>query len=258
MTSHDPSSLGVVPEGLSILALGTGDAFSATRYGACLSVEHRDGDRIHRVLIDCPHPIRKILHEGRDTSDLDVGSFDACVLTHLHADHASGLEGWAFFHRFALRRPATLLTHPAVARDLWAHLQPSMGVLLNAKREPVAMREEDYFDVRTFVDSIELGPFRIEARTAWHHIPTIALRIHAGGRCFGYSADTAFDPALFEWLAESDLLVHEANLGPAHTPYAELAKLPAEVRAKMRLVAFPDEFVPTDVEPLQQGRRYVV
>ena len=76
-TRHENPEL---PQGLSFLTLGTGDAFSATRYGACLSVEHREGDTVHRVLVDCPHPIRKILHEGRDTRDLDVGSFDALVL----------------------------------------------------------------------------------------------------------------------------------------------------------------------------------
>ncbi|MBX3247922.1 MAG: ribonuclease Z [Myxococcales bacterium] len=245
---------------LSFIALGTGDAFSAKRYGACLAVEHREGDTSRWLLIDCPHPIRKLLHEGsREVAPgLDVGSFDALVLTHLHADHASGLEGWGFFHRFALQKKATLLAHPSVARDLWTHLQPSMGWLLDARREPVAMTEEDYFDVRTFVDEIELGPFRIEARTTWHHIPTIALCIHAGGRCLGYSADTAFDPALFEWLAASDLLVHEANLGPAHTPYATLAALPADVRAKIRLIAFPDDFVPDAIEPLREGARVEV
>ena len=72
--------------------------------------------------------------------------------------------------------------------------------------------------------------------------PTTALLIEAAGRKLGYSADTAFDPALIEFLAQADLIIHETNLGPAHTPYTSLAALPAELRARMRLVHYPDTF----------------
>ena len=46
-----------------------------------------------------------------------------------------------------------------------------------------------------------------------------------------------------------------SNLGGAHTPYAELAALPAELRAKMRLIAYPDAFDPGDwaITPLVEG-----
>ncbi|HEY8427763.1 MAG TPA: hypothetical protein VIL20_05285, partial [Sandaracinaceae bacterium] len=92
-----------------------------------------------------------------------------------------------------------------------------------------------------------------------HHIPTTAFRIRAGGRTLGYSADTAFDPSLIAWLAEADLVVHETNYG-IHTPYASLATLPAELRAKMRLIHYPDDFdlAASRIEPLVQGRRYAV
>jgi len=238
---------------MRVVPLGIGDAFSALHYGASLAIEH-DGARL---LVDCPHPIRKMLHEA--LPGVDVGDFDALVLTHLHADHASGLEGWGFFHHFALRRRALVLTHPQVARDLWSTLAPSMGVLLRGpEREATSYVEDDFFDVRTFVDETTVGPFRIRCRTTWHHIPTIALRIEAGDRVLGYSADTAFDPALLEWLQDADLIVHETNLGGAHTPYADLRALPEETRARMRLIAFPDGFVPQEIVPLVQGRTYAL
>ncbi|MEM9069916.1 MAG: MBL fold metallo-hydrolase [Myxococcota bacterium] len=244
---------------LSLLPLGIGDAFSAIHYGASLALESEG----RWLLIDCPHPIRKMMREAGQSAgiELDAAMFDGMVLTHLHADHASGLEGWGFFHHFALQRRAVVLTHPQVARDLWASLAPSMGVLLRKdgdKRVPRTYHESDYFDIRTFVDSIELGPFTVHCRTTWHHIPTIALRIEAGGRTLGYSADTAFDPSLVEWLSDADLIVHETNLGGAHTPYEELAALPESLRAKMRLIAFPDGFQPQAIEPLVQGRRVTV
>ena len=239
--------------------MGIGDAFSALHYGACLAIEHREADESTWLLVDCPHPIRKMLREGglaAGVPELDVGSFAGLVLTHLHADHASGLEGWGFFHHFALQRPALVATHPQVHRDLWQTLQPSMGVLLRGpERTPTEYGLEDYFDVRPFTDTTTIGPFTIRCRTTWHHIPTIALRIEAGGRALGYSADTAFDPALVEWLADCDLIVHETNLGGAHTPYDQLRELTPELRAKMRLIAFPDGFEPQHIEPLVQGQR---
>lgn len=250
---------------LFFVPLGIGDAFSALHYGACLAVGHDDGAQTRWLLIDCPHPIRKMIREGAEQAGcagLDVGDFEALVLTHLHADHASGLEGWGFFHHFALQRRAIVATHPQVARDVWASLAPSMGVL-RTREGTKSFTEEDFFDVRTFVDELVLGPFTVRCRTTWHHIPTIALTITAGGRTLGYSADTAFDPALVEWLARADLVVHETNLGGAHTPYPSLAELPPATRAKMRLIAFPDGFDPASfggepIERLVQGRRYEV
>lgn len=246
----------------SFIPLGIGDAFSALHYGASLAIEHEG----RWLLVDCPHPIRKMMREGGIAAgfpSLDVADFEGLVLTHLHADHASGLEGWGFFHHFALRRPAIVLTHPQVARDLWSTLAASMGVLLRGpERKPTPYRESDYFDVRTFTDSISIGPFEVQCRTTWHHIPTIALKITAGGKTLGYSADTAFSRELIDWLADADMVVHETNLGGAHTPYEELAALPDALRAKMRLIAFPDGFEPLRengaIEPLVQGQRYVL
>ena len=76
----------------SFIPLGIGDAFSALHYGACLAIEHEG----RWLLVDCPHPIRKMMREGGIAAglpELDVGNFEGLVLTHLHADHASGLEG---------------------------------------------------------------------------------------------------------------------------------------------------------------------
>ncbi len=152
---------------LSFLTLGVGDAFSALRYSSCLAVEAEG----QVLLIDCPHPIRKMMREASESSGvpLDADRVAGVALTHLHADHSSGLEG------------------------------------------------------------------------------------------LGYSPDTAFDEGLIAWLAEADLVVHETNYG-VHTPYAKLAALPAELRARMRLIHYPDDFDTgtSVIEPLAQGRRYTV
>ena len=103
---------------------------------------------------------------------------------------------------------------------------------------------DDYFEhvPLAWTGDTSIGPFRIRARRTIHHVPTSALLIEAGGRTLGYSSDTAFDPELIAFLAPADLIIHETNLGPAHTPYSALAALPAELRARMRLIHYQDRF----------------
>ncbi len=225
------------PPGLTVLCVGNGDAFSRSRYSTSLVLEAEG----HRLLIDCPHPIRKMLAEADPR--LDLGDLDGLLLTHLHGDHASGVEGWAFAHHFGLQRRGVLLAHPEVAEPLWpAHLQVTMRDLLGADGPRPPMTFADYFDWRPLGEAqpTRFGPFEIEVRRTYHHIPTFAFRVRAGGATVGYSADTGWDPALFEWLCAADAVVHETNLGPAHTPFATLCALPPAQRDKLRLVAWPD------------------
>lgn len=227
---------------MKVTALGTGDAFSADRYSSCLLVE--DGDT--RVLVDCPHPIRKVLKEST-AGRVDVGDITHLVLTHLHADHASGVEGFAWFCRFILQRRVPLIAHPAVLAGLWPQLAPSMSELLhvdadNHPHHRSRLDADDLFDAVALTPSQSIGSMTVESRMTIHHIPTTALFFTgSGGARFGYSADTAFDVDLLAWLDRADVIFHETNWG-AHTPYAKLAELPAPLRQKMRLIHWPDEY----------------
>ncbi|ATB49572.1 MBL fold metallo-hydrolase [Corallococcus macrosporus] len=246
---------------LSFITLGIGDAFSALRYSSCLAVEAED----QVLLVDCPHPIRKMMREASESAGvpLDADRVSAVALTHLHADHASGLESLGYFSFFVLQRKLEVLAHPAVADRLWeGSLAAGMECLIEKRGEPPHARHfEDYFEHTPLSteSTVRHGPFLIESRMTYHHVPTTALRIHAGGRCLGYSADTAYDEGLIDWLSKADLIIHETNYG-VHTPYEKLAALPAELRARMRLIHYPDDFDTgaSVIEPLAQGRRYNV
>lgn len=243
---------------LTLYPLGVGDAFAGKYYSTALALE-ADG---RWLLVDCPHPIRKMMIES--PAPIDVGDLDAVVLTHLHGDHVSGLEGLAFFDHFVERRRTVLVTHPRNAETLWSrHYEATMATIIGAdgRRQP-DRGFADYFDHRALTPDgpVEIGPFSIECRPTRHHIFTTALRITAGGRSVGYSADTAFDPALIDWLAEADRVVHEVNFGGAHTPYDKLVGLPAAVRDKMWLVQYSDLFAVDEsaIEPLREGRVYAI
>lgn len=244
---------------LRLLPLGVGDAFSALSYSTCLALECEG----RWLLLECPHPIRKMMREGSASAglDLDVDRVEAVAVTHLHADHSSGLEGLGYYSHFALGRRAVLLAHPAVSARLWERLAAGMDSLLGADGGPVTRTLEDWFELVPLdpARAVRRGPFQVECRPTRHHIPTTALRVLAGGACVAYSADTAFDPALVDWLAEADLVLHETNHGPGHTDFERLAALPAALRARMRLVHAPDGFdAGGRIEPLRQGRLYDV
>lgn len=244
---------------MRFVAAGVGDAFSARYYSACLVVEA--GDQL--VLIDCPHPIQKMLFEAGASSGVDLSPdrVGAVVLTHLHADHASGLEGLAYFFRFYLHRRLRLAAHPSVLERLWsAHLAAGMDRLVIEGR-PKAMQLTDYFELVELDERrpVAVGPLEVSCRLTAHHVPTTALLLSAQGRVLGHSSDTSFDEGLIEWLAAADLFVHETNFG-IHTPYEKLAALPETLRKKMRLFHYPDVFALEEsvIEPLRQGRVYAV
>ena len=248
--------------GMSLLPLGVGDAFSGRYYSSCLAV-NADGAWL---LIDCPHPIRKMMCEASVSAgvNLDIAQVTAVVLTHLHADHCSGMEGFGFFSRFTLGRRAILLAHPAVSSRLWdGHLAGGMELALQGLGVPSIKRTlDDFFDARPLAceEEVSVGPFRLRCRLTNHTVPTAALRVEAAGRSLSYSADTAFDPDLIAWLADANLIVHETHPGFLHTPYDQLATLPEALRARMRLIHYPDHFDldSSAIEPLRQGRYYNV
>jgi ribonuclease BN (tRNA processing enzyme) len=240
---------------LEVLVLGVGDTFSELHHSTALLLECAG----FRLAIDCPDQYRAVLKDAAQKSGrvLSLSDIDHVLITHVHGDHMNGLEGAAFFKHFVDRKRLQLITAPEVREQIWdQRLKASMGVLWNGS-EHRDMSFDSYFEhvPLSWAEPIGVGPFRIRARRTVHHVPTSALFIEAGGRSLGYSADTAFDPELIAFLEPADLIIHETNLGPAHTPYAALAALPAALRHKMRLIHYPDGFdvAHSVITPLREG-----
>jgi hypothetical protein len=61
-------------------------------------------------------------------------------------------------------------------------------------------------------------------------------------------------------LAAADVIIHETNHSVWHTPYEKLTALPGDLRRRMRLIHYPDDFDQANsaIEPLQQGRVYPI
>lgn len=250
---------------LTLLPLGTGNAFSAERHSCCNALVHDDDGARAVLLIDCPHPLRKVLRDAAQVQGfaLDIADVTACALTHLHADHASGVEGFLWFSRFVLGTKGTLSLHDDVRARLWdGHLAGGMEQLLDDQGIPTRLTLDDVATCVRLTEEapVRIGPFAVEVRRTRHHIPTFALRVRAGGASVAFSADTSFDAALIAWLLEADLAVHEAGHGFGHTPLEALAALPEADRARMRLTHLGDEVdrAALPIAPLEEGRAIVV
>lgn len=225
--------------GLRILAVGVGDTFSERHKTASLLLECEGV----RLAIDCPDRYRGALRDA-SRGRLGLEDIDHVLITHVHGDHVNGLEGVAFYKHFVQGSRTRLAISPDLRGVLWEQrLRAPMGTLWDGARYR-EMGFDDYFEPTELPwgRPIQLGPFEITTRRTKHHVPTTALFVRAGGRSFGYSADTAFDPELVAFLARADIVAHETNYGPAHTSYSDLAALPAEIRDRMRLVHYPDAF----------------
>lgn len=223
-----------------VIILGTGDAFSEERTPTALLLVC---DRFF-LAVDCPDSYRKVLRETASKAGraLPLESIDHLLLTHVHGDHMNGVEGVAFYKRLVEGKPLNLVASAEVRSVIWEQrLRASMGTLWDG----AVLQEKSFDDYFVFQplsgsEPTVVGPFRIRARRTRHHVPTSALLIEAGGRVLGYSSDAAFDPELIDFLAPAHLILHETNLGPAHSPLSDLATLPTQIRRRMRLVHYPD------------------
>jgi len=225
-----------------VVVLGVGDTFSERHHSTALLLAC---DGFH-LAIDCPDMYRSVLRDAAERSGrgLAIADIDHVLITHVHGDHMNGLEGFAFYKRFVEGKKVRLVASPEVRAAIWdERLKAPMRALWDGARFQT-LGFDDYFEhvPLDWASPITVGPFRIRARRTIHHVPTSALLVEAAGRTLGYSSDTAFDPELIEFLSPADLIIHETNFGPAHTPYAALAGLPADLRTRMRLIHYSDLF----------------
>ena len=227
-----------------VLVLGVGDAFSARYYSTSFLLN----TGVHWTLIDCPFPIRKIIAEACEPNPglhVDLDDVDDVIVTHLHADHCSGVETYGFYKRFIQRKLGALHGTGETLTNLWEHhLYGGMAILedmVTGKR--AVATPNDYYrpcEMR-FGRGNPVAGASVEIRPTRHPVPTVALKIRYQDKTLGYSSDTSFDPTLIDWLKDCDLIIHETNKAP-HTPLHQLVEVSAEVSERMRLIHYPDDF----------------
>ena len=232
---------------MRVLILGAGDAFTTTGFGSSALIESGGS----YVLLDCPDLVHRALVEATRAAgwDVDASRIDDILITHLHGDHANGLEAIGFA-RMILRMERPQAVQPRVfvnrlaGERLWERLAPAMEQQRWLDRPA---RLDDYFDLRPIDpgEAFRVGPLEVRARRTDHPVPATGFLIGDGSWTLGWSGDTTFERDHVEWLSAADLIVHECGLGPVHTQLEELGALPDALRARLRLIHLPDGFDPS-------------
>lgn len=120
---------------------------------------------------------------------------DGIVVSHEHPDHRSDLEGFSVACTYVVRREGVPVWAPAGVREHGYHTGPP------------ALAFTDVADG----DRFAVAGMAFTASRTDHGPETLALRVEAGGRSLGYSADTGpgWSPARLG--APLDLLLSEAT-----------------------------------------------
>ncbi len=242
---------------MQILITGVGDAFTRLHFGSSAVVRAPEG----WVLIDCPDLPHRAVHEAAAKAGWPLAAVDIddIIVTHLHGDHSNGLESLAFARmirrsRGENRPKLRLHINRQSARRVWEKLAPAMDGASTGNMRSL----DDYFEVHELDPQREahIAGLTVRCRFTQHPVPTTGLLLSDGNVTFGWSSDTPFEQAHIEWLAQADLIVHEANEGPAHTPIERLNELSAALRRKMHLIHLPDDFDRscTDIDQLYEGQ----
>ena len=225
---------------MRLIVTGTGDAFSAERFGSSALLETSEGF----VAIDCPGSPLAMYRKASERSGLEIdpGRIHDLILTHLHADHAGGLETMAFYCKYMAKEPSRpgLWAASRVMDRMWERLAPSMDGR-GTGDEPTATLS-DFFapgilqsDHRT-----KVGNLTVEVRSTRHSIPTVGLLISDGSTTLGWSGDTEFELEHAQWLSQADLIIHECGQSAMHATWEQLSTLPEELQKRMRLLHVPD------------------
>ena len=186
-------------------------------------------------------------------------------LTHVHADHDGGLV-----EKLVSGSPTRVIASDPVFRAFVEKARLLTGRDFEEERLVTHISANPGNRVR-----IEVAADYAELETRWnlHPIPTNGFKLTFGGRTFGYSGDTQYDPATLEdlrrrgMLAEAhfhdlmyffwtpdgeptvDLLYHEAGIPPIHTDKEALRALSDAITSKMSLVHIADGEVPRGFAP---------
>jgi len=263
---------------LSIFFVGVGSAFAMEHYQTSILIAKGDT----HILVDCGEngPLALNSH-GIDVSDIQT-----LFVTHLHSDHVAGV-GHLALKNYYVARP--FMKKPKLRCIVNEHMQQLMwdkalsaGLMYNEIIGEELARPlcfEDYFTVvrptwkqiqPREVWEVKIGEIKLEIfRTL--HIPQQAPTWDAAFPSYGlmiddrvfYSGDSQFDPSLIDQYKHAEAFFHDVQFfpGAVHAPLADLKKLPEDIKKKMFLMHYADNFEEQEIGGFAgwatQGNSYV-
>ena len=230
-----------------ILFLGTGSGFSSLpntnillNYTNC------------RVLIDFGFTGLGQLR----TFDIRPDTIDALIITHMHSDHIGGIEMLAYILKFKYNKKLLLiLPHFEFKFMLWDALKNSM------KFSPHGiMQMSDYFDTIIAYRTDKVYKIRFKSHdflfVKTKHIPgmlSFGVMFNINTKKVFYTSDIIFDPEFLMLVNNKytpSVIIHDCKTDASdekvHASYRRLKTLPVELKKKMLLIHYDDNFIQFD------------
>lgn len=215
---------------MKLTMLGVGNGFSPGVYDNNALLESKGS----RTLIDCGVTAWESLRQlGLQERDIDT-----IFITHLHFDHAGGLEAAALHSRHFSHRKIRLLLPEPLCQSVWKEYL--LGGLYNPNEGLNTL--EDYFDV---VPLRAGEPFLLctDVWATWFRTRHIDGKFSCGllvKDAFAYTSDMRADLPLVEDLIAQGaaVVLHDCQMKNAvvHADYRQLCAYPAQVREKLLLM----------------------
>lgn len=233
---------------MKLLFLGASSAFAVQRghFQSNMVIFSESG---RKLLIDCGTDIRHSLY----AQNLTHSDIDAVYISHLHADHAGGLE-WLGFTRYFRdeQRPALYISGDQ-RRKLWTNLL-SAGM---SSLEEKAATLKTYFDVMSIRDRCfrwENYHFQLirtpHAISNGKPLPSYGLVISTPKIKLFLTTDTRFDWISLQDSYEQAALVFQdcetlrGKVSRQHAHYDDLKTLDEAIREKMWLYGYNEGTLP--------------
>ncbi len=220
-----------------------------------------------KLLIDCGTDIRHSLHaQGYTHTDID-----AVYVSHLHSDHAGGLEWLGFSKRFHGEKKATLYMSSDQIDQLWEHVLS--GGMSSLEHEQATL--STYFNVKSINDSFSWENHTFQLIKTVHMIsnskivPSYGLFITGGAQKILISTDTRFSPdSLQPIYDQADIIFHDCETlekkSGQHAHYNDLKSLNKEIKKKIWLYDYNSEFLPNTAKQdgfqgfVISGQRFII
>lgn len=239
---------------LSFFFVGTGSAFSKKNFQTnVLIIKGAD-----HILIDCG----SLCPYAFATYNSSLASVRNVLITHSHSDHIGGLEEMALTGRYISRTRPKMVITDYYKKILWNQSLKG-GCSYGEYSDGSYMKFEDYFEqikprllckiprplYETEIGAINLRIFRTK------HIPDNACSWRKSFYSEGilvddrilFTGDTRFDKDLLDWMCGTygiEYIFHDCQFytGGVHASYDELGTLPEDMKKRMFLCHYGDNY----------------
>ncbi|OHD64164.1 MAG: MBL fold metallo-hydrolase [Spirochaetes bacterium RBG_13_51_14] len=239
---------------LELFFIGVGNAFTKLQYQTNLLIIKGND----HLLIDCGTRCPQAM------TDLGIHVTDIrnLLITHSHADHIGGLEEVAIMGRYAAHRKPVMVINDTYQHFLW-EMSLRGGCGHNERTAHKILTFEDFFDVIRPQRLPEYPRETLGARVGnidikmmrTMHIPDLSpdwkssfwsCGVIIDNRVF-FTSDTRYDEDLvlfYEKKFELEAIFHDCqfSIGGVHAGIEELNQFPADIKKKMYLSHYPDNW----------------